>query len=205
MIVRVVFSSAIKRPLLRALAIAALVWPSAVQAETLTLLGSNAFTIEPNVTTANYSQSATTLTFGPSYALGDTLGGIFTTVYDWSDFSDSNVFTFGMLMSAPGASPGITFTVALFNGALDAIVNEYQGVAFEIGTTATFMPMELSAAGTGDLSSIGGLQFTWNGIGSGTVVVEGVAVVPEPSTWALLVLGALLLAVTTVRRMSSAR
>jgi len=168
-------------------------------------LGSTNFIVDSDVTTIAYIQSSTNLTLNPPITLGDTLGGVFSTAANWSAYSNTNTYAFGLFMSAPGASPGIGFTVEFYNGALDAIVNSYQGVASGLGTNPafpTFIALDLSLAGTGDLSSIGGLQFTWDNAGTGTVVVDsvGVAVVPEPSTWAMLTLSVALLGGLALRR-----
>lgn len=184
-----------KQTLLAFTAVTLLSFAATSHAQTLTLLGSDDFTIDGGGTTASYTQDATTLTLVSPFALGDTIGGIFGTIYDWSAYSDSSLYTFGLLLSAPGASPNIGFTVEFFNGALDEIVNGYQGGASGLGTTAIFVPLAISAPGSDDFSTIGGLQFTWDSPGTGTVVVEGVAVqaVPEPSTWALIGLAAAML------------
>lgn len=172
------------------------------QTTSLAPLGSTNFTIDEGSTTIAYTQSTTNLTLASSISLGDTLGGVFSTIYDWSAYSDTNSFSFGLLMSAPGASPSVGFTIEFFNGALDEIVNAYQGAASGLSTSPTFVPVTLSAAGTGDLSSIGGMQFTWDSPGSGTVVLDSVAVsvVPEPTTWAMLASGAALFGGLALRR-----
>jgi hypothetical protein len=135
--------------------------------------------------------ATTTLTLVSPFTLGDTLGGVFSSTYDWSAYSNASTSTFGLFMSAAGASPGIPFTVDFFNGALDGIVNTYSGTASGLSASPTFVPMSLLQAGTGDFSSIGGMQFTWLGAGTGTVVVDSIAVsvVPEPSTYAMALAG----------------
>jgi hypothetical protein len=176
--------------------------PASAQTNSLAPLGSDNLTVDEGSTTIAYTQSSTNLTLANTIVLGDTLGGVFSTVYNWSAFSDTNSFTFGLLMSAPGASPNVGFTIEFFNGALDAIVNAYQGSASGLSTSPTFVPVALSAAGTDDLSSIGGMQFTWDSPGSGTVVLDSVAVavVPEPTTWAMLIIGGLMVGGVVLRR-----
>lgn len=159
--------------------------PTALASEILAELGSTNFTVDVTNTTAGYTQSTTNLTLTSPFGLGDLVGGQFTNVYNWSGIS-----SFGLLMSAPGTSPDTSFTVEFFDGQLSAIVNAYQGSASGLTTTPSVVPITLSLPGTGDLSAIGGFQFTWNAPGSGEVVLAGI--VPEPSTWALMGLGALL-------------
>lgn len=179
---------------------------ASAQTTSLAPLGSDNLTVDGGSTTIAYTQSTTNLTLANTITLGDTLGGVFSTAYNWSAYSDTNSFSFGLLMSAPGASPNAGFTIEFFNGALDAIVNAYQGAASGLSTTPTFVPVILSAPGTGDLSSIGGMQFTWDSPGSGTVVLDSVAVavVPEPTTWAMLLFGAALFGGLALRRRLSA-
>jgi hypothetical protein len=182
-----------KAHLLLAALVAVCFWPvrSASASELLAELGTDNFTVL--LATGTYTQSATSLTLTSPFGLGDLVGGSFGTVYDWSGIS-----SFGLSMSAPGANPNIGFTVEFFNAALDEIINAYQGSASGLTTTPSFVALNLSLAGTGDLSSVGGFQFTWDGVGSGDVVIAGV--VPEPSTWALLSLGGAICAGAVIRR-----
>jgi hypothetical protein len=173
---------------------------SMAQTNSLAALGSLNYTVDEGSSTASYSQTTTNLTLFSPFGLGNTLGGVFSTAYDWSAYSNTNNFTFGLLMSAPEASPDIPFTVEFFNAELTAIVGAYTGDATGLGTSPTFITMSLQAGG--NLSSIGGMQFTWDGTaGAGTtVVVDSVAVVPEPTTWAMLVFGGVLFGGLALRR-----
>ena len=192
-----------KKPLLLVAAAASLIFaasPGAAQTNILAPLGTNNFTVDGGSTTASYSQTATNLTLVTPFTVGDTLGGVFSTAYNWSAYSNTNSFTFGLLMSATGASPGIPFTVEFFNAALDTIVNTYTGDASGLSASPAFVTMSLSLPGSGDFSSIGGMQFTWDGGGTGTVVVDSVAVVPEPTTWAMLIFGGVLFGGLALRR-----
>ena len=175
---------------------------ASAQTTSLAPLGSDNLTVDGGSTTIAYTQSTTNLTLANTITLGDTLGGVFSTPYNWSAYSDTNSFSFGLLMSAPGASPNAGFTIEFFNGALDAVVNAYQGSASGLSTTPSFIPVLLSSLGTDDLSSIGWIQFTWDGAGSETVILDSVAVavVPEPTTWAMLAFGAALFGGLALRR-----
>jgi hypothetical protein len=164
---------------------ALLSFSTAIEAATTSLapLGSSNFTVDAGATTMTYNQSPTNLTLANTINLGDTLGGVFSTAYNWSAYGNPNNFSFGLLMSAPGASPNSAFTIEFYNSFF-MIVNSYTGTASNLSTTPTFVALGLPFYGAGDLSSIAGIQFTWNGSGSGTVTLESVAVatVPEPAS-----------------------
>lgn len=169
-----------------ALLLALLSFSTAIEAATTSLapLGNENFFIDVFASSMGFNQPTTNLTLPNTIILGDTLAGAFSTAYDWSAYGDPNNFSFGLLMSAPGASPNLAFTIEFFNGAFDAIVNTYTGIATNLSATPTFVAVGLSVPGTGDFSSIGGMQFTWDGAGSGTVTLESVAVaaIPEPAS-----------------------
>ena len=168
-----------------ALLLALLSFSTAIEAATTSLapLGSNNFIIDGGSTTIAYNHSITNLTLASTINLGDTLGGVFSTAYNWSAYSDPDNFSFGLLMSAQGASPNSGFSIQFYNNFF-SVVNSYKGTASNLSTTPTFVAVDLLTPGTGDLSSIAGIQFTWDGSGSGTVTLESVAVtaVPEPAS-----------------------
>ena len=168
-----------------ALLLALLSFSTAIEAATTSLapLGSNNFIIDVGSTTMTYNQSPTNLTLDSTINLGDTLGGVLSTTYNWSAYSDPDNFSFGLLMSAQGASPNSGFSIQFYNNFF-SVVNSYTGTASNLSTTPTFVAVDLAIPGTGDLSSIAGIQFTWEGSGSGTVTLESVAVtaVPEPAS-----------------------
>lgn len=174
--------------MLAALLASSLAPRTACASEPLAGLGTNNFTVL--VDTAPFSQSATNLTLSSPFGLGDLVGGQFATIYNWSGITN-----FGLLMSAPADSPNVGFTIEFYDASLENRINSYQGSATGLTPTPTVVPITISSPGTGDLSSIGGLQFTWDDPSPEgyTDVIEVVGVVPEPSTWALLVLGVALL------------
>ena len=195
----------IKAPaaLLTLLTLSFAVAPVMAQTNSLAPLGTINFTVDRGITTAGYSQTTTNLSLVSPFALGDTLGGVFSSTYNWSAYSNASTSTFGLFMSAAGASSDIPlFTVEFFNGVLDTVVKKYSGDASGLSASPTFVPLSVSPGGSGDFSSIGGMQFTWDGGGSGTVVLDsvGVAVVPEPSTWTMLILSSALFGGLALRR-----
>jgi hypothetical protein len=162
----------------------------------LVSLGSPTFTVDPGATTATYSQTSSGLVFNGAYALGDTLGGSFA-AQDWSLYAGP-AFQFGIVMSLTGTNPDLPFSVQLYDGSFN-VINTYSGFTTGAGTS-TFQPLTLAIAGTGVLSSVAGVQFTWDGGGTVNATAEQVAVIPEPSTYALLALGASALGGYAIRR-----
>ena len=146
-------------------------------------LGSNNFAVSNSLTTAPYSQTATNLTLNAPFDSGVFLRGGFSTTYDWTSVS-----SFGLVMSAPGASPNQPFTIE-FLDPFDQIINAYSGFAENLSNSASVVQLNLATPGTGDLSAVADMFFTWDG--GGTAPVELAGIVPEPSTWALLGFGAL--------------
>jgi len=153
----------------------------------LVSLGTSTFTVEPSATTALYSQNASGIVFNGSYVLGNTLGGTFTL----SDWSSPSLTEFGMVMSINGVNPNLPFAVEFYDGSFN-VINKYEGFTVGAGSTPTYIPMTLLQPGTGNLTQVAGIQFTWNGDGAIDATVQSVAAVPEPSTYALLALGAAL-------------
>jgi autotransporter-associated beta strand protein len=145
-------------------------------AESLASLGSGNFTVL--IATAPYSQGTTNLSLNSPFALGDLVGGQFGSTYNWSAITG-----FGLFMSASGASPDVGFTIEFFDPTLSFIINAYQGFASGLGSSPIFVPVTLSLAGTGDLSAVGGFQFTWDSPGSSPVNLLSVAGLPPPVLW----------------------
>ena len=134
--------------------------------------GDGSLTVDPNATTAGYTQTTSGLVFNGTYALGDTVGGGFA-AQDWSLYA-APTYTIGVLMTVAGADPSLPFSVELFDQNL-TIINRYSGVTTG-ATTSTFVPLTMAMPGTRTFAAVAGAQFTWDGGGTANVVLEGLAV-----------------------------
>jgi hypothetical protein len=168
--------------------------------------GSGSFTVDPDSSTGSYSQGALGLTYSPSVALGDTLVGTYNSgPLDWSSYADlANTIYLKVVFT--GANPSSPMVLDIYNTGGAASL-QYQGTSIPIGVVvgANYLPFALNSGYTplqiaGVLSDVVASQITWGGSGSAGVRVEGVATVPEPSTYALLGLAGLALAGYAVRR-----
>jgi hypothetical protein len=165
--------------------------------------GSGSYTVDPGSTTATYTQGALGLTFSPSVALGDTLGGVWNSApLDWSSYADlANTIYLKVVFT--GANPLSPMVLNIYNTDFSANI-QYEGTSIPIGQVmgANYLPFALTPGtfSAAVLANVGGAQITWGGSGTAGVRVEGVATVPEPSTYALLGLAGLALAGYAVRR-----
>ena len=166
--------------------------------------GSGSYTVDAGSTTPGiYTQSSLGLTFSPSVALGDTLGGTRNSApFDWSSYADlANTIYLKVVFT--GANPLSPMVLNIFNSDFSLNI-QYEGTSIPIGEVigANYLPFALTPGtfSAAVLANVGGAQITWGGSGSAGVRVEGVATVPEPSTYALLGLAGLALAGYAVRR-----
>ena len=165
--------------------------------------GSGSYTVDSGSTTAVYTHDALGLTFSPSVALGDSLGGTYNSApLDWSSYSDLGS-TIYLKVVFTGANPLSPMVLNIYNADFSLNI-QYEGTSIPIGTAegANYLPFALTPGtfSPAVLASVGGSQLTWGGSGSAGVRVEAVATIPEPSTYALLGLAGLALAGYAVRR-----
>ena len=168
----------------------------------LVSLGSSTYAIDAGVTTATYTQDASGTRFSPSVALGDTLGGVFTAgPLDWTSYSDLSSALY-LQISFTGANPLLPISLLLFNSDFSSSML-YSGTTAPITESPSYFKLDLvGAPSPAILSGVGGAQITWDGGATINANVQSVATVPEPSTYALLTLGALALGAYRLRRRS---
>lgn len=118
--------------------------------------GTDDLTVEPSVTTIGfYSQTATTMTMNGTPALGSTLGA-FLVGGDWSSIAN-----FGLQMSVTGANNSLPFTLEFYDSDF-AIARTYTGSTDGIGSSPGVVLLTLSSIGSGVMTNVSGIQFTWN-------------------------------------------
>ena len=150
-------------------------------------LGSRAFTVEPEATTAKATQSAAGLAFS-SVALGDTLAGLFPAQQNWArpDYG-----TFGVIMSIEGTNPGLPFRLELYDAFFN-IVAKFEGTTIGAGSSAGFVPLQPTPGQVQNLAAVRGLQWTWNDPGSIKATLHSLAVlISSPADTVAPVIGAL--------------
>ncbi len=159
----------------------------------LASFGSTGFTVDPFATTAG-TQTSTGITFTPSIGLGDTIGGGFTGApFNWSQYTAAS--DFGLKFSIlSGVNPNLPFSLSLVDGASNIL--NFSGVTSDLNADG-YIPLTLNSTDPGTVVVLLGVtaaQFTWDGAApAANVSVQGIAAVPEPSTYMLLACGALVL------------
>jgi hypothetical protein len=148
---------------------------SATSGTDLVNLGSAQFTVDPSFTTATYTQSISSLTFNTKPQLGDTLTGLFASEQDWSSYA-----SFGLTMTPSLGNTSLFFTVQFYDSALTLIGT------FEATTPLSLTPSVVMLGrlldGTGDFSSVAGMQFTWNGSEQVNVALSDIVGFPAPTS-----------------------
>jgi autotransporter-associated beta strand protein len=111
------------------------------------------------------------MTMNGTTALGDTLGG-YLPVADWS-----NVANFGVLLSVSGTNNSLPFSLSFFDADFN-IANTYSGSIAGIGTNQAVAPLSFFSAGSGIMTNISGLQFTWDSGGAVNTTFASVVSIP---------------------------
>jgi hypothetical protein len=117
-----------------------------------------------------------------------------------SSFNWSSVPQFGVRVSLTGTNPDLSFSLQLYDASFNLGLYEGSTSGLLIGTP-TVVPLTLSTSDPGfSLATISGVGIQWNDGGSVTGSMTEIVSVPEPSTYALLALGALAVGGYAARR-----
>jgi hypothetical protein len=160
--------------------------------------GSATYSVDSG-STATYSQTPSGITMNTTPTGGDTWynSSMTPVTSDWSSY-----LPFSLNMSVTGTNPNFAFSVELFDADFTSI-NKYSGSTAGLTSIASNAPLTVNIPGTGILTSVQYVQFTWDAGGSAVNATVNKFVgttVPEPSTYALLGMGALALSGYVVRR-----
>ena len=196
-----------KRLILALIAVVSLLgaFPALAQTDLLSLSSPQSFgpLVSPSFSTGVGSQTGSGFVYNGSVNLGDNVYGDFvSSPQNWSSqITGGNVFS--LLMSVSGTNPDIPFSIEFFeSGGNQDSIAIWEGLTVGLTSTLTYNNLSLLSTGTGDYSSVGSFTFTWNPGSAESInsTISTVAVVPEPSTYALLALSGLALGGYAMRR-----
>ena len=157
--------------------------------------------VTPNFSTASGSQTASGFVYNGSVNLGDNVYGEIASAQNWSSQLGAGK-VFSLLMSVSGTNPNIPFSIEFFaDGSYDTI-DIWEGTTTDLTATPSYNNLSLLTPGTGNYSAVGSFTLTWNP-GEATPInttISTVAVVPEPSTYALLAMSGLAFGGYVIRR-----
>lgn len=145
------------------------------------------------------AQTASGFVYNGTANFGDNVFAEFAS-QDWSSDVGPGI-VFALSMSVSGVNPNIPFAIEFFDSGFGSI-DIWEGVTTGLTATPTYNELAINTAGSGDYTDVGSFVLTWNNGSAETIdsTISGIAVVPEPSTYALLVLGSLGLAAHLLRR-----
>jgi len=153
-------------------------------------LGSSGFVVDTGESTAvNYSQSVSSLDWAGSQDVGVFVAGLLSSggPLDWS-----LVPQFAVSMTLSGSNPELPFSLQLYDSTFKRALYGGTTAGLAVGVQGSAL-LTLSTADSGfNISAISGVGIQWDDAGSVTSSMANIQAVPEPSTYALLALGAAL-------------
>lgn len=150
--------------------------------------GSNDFEIDLGSVTADYSQTANTLTLAGGFDFGNTLGGAFGSLANPFSLNLLSFPAFGLQMQLGDDSPSpfsSTFSVEFFDTQFNSL-NRFNGETTTVSAVSSVVWLSLANpdlnspdypySTIASLSNVGGMQFTWddkqNGPSSSVIIHE---------------------------------
>lgn len=166
-------------------------------------LGSNGIGALDGQSSTSFVQSSSAISFNATAALGDTF-------YNASNFGPVNWTSANgfYIRSTITTNPNLPFAVDFYDTNAN-VVASYTGTTntFTTGTnqgdSLSYSYLNLTPSGSVSLSNISMLQFTFNGGATTNMVLHAIsttAPVPEPSTYALMAIGGLVVLFAARRR-----
>lgn len=167
----------------------------APRGENVSLLsfGSSGLSVDTGFTTVNYTKGTSSLTFtafNSGSATISLVGSLLPGPQNWSAYAAAPYTDFGLTIGIGGTNPNATFSLTLLDGS-SGMIATYGGATTGLTSpTPVLVNLSRDAVGTGDYSSVAGMESSWNDSMSppNTVTVGSlvaIAPVPEPGTIAM--------------------
>ena len=146
------------------------------------------------------AQTSSGFVYNGTVNFGDNVFGQLASAHVWSSQVGPGI-VFTLFMSVSGTNPDIPFSLEFFDSAF-ASIDIWEGTTVGLTATPVYNNLSIITPGSGNYSDVGSFVLTWNGGGAETLnsTVSNIAVVPEPSTYALLALSGLALGGYAMRR-----